>query len=130
MTYPLCSEGTSFKASKSRLSSKVGDSIESAKRFFGLLHNDLLITQFTVQPFDPAPYEDYVVTVSYECYSSNLVVQMHIIGTDYYTKNIYCFSGPSCVLRVPGAVALVRDLVTVTAQDNSVQVERRVIILF
>ena len=92
--------------------------------------NDLLITQFTVQPFDPAPYEDYIVTVSYECYSSNLVVQMHIIGTDNYTNTIYCFSGPSCVLQVPGAVALVRDLVTVTAQDNSVQIERRVIILF
>ena len=92
--------------------------------------NDLSITQFTVQPFDPAPGEDYVVTVSYDCYSSNLVVYMSIIGTDSYTDSINCISGPSCVLHVPGAVALVRDIVTVIAQDNSVRIERRVIILF
>lgn len=92
--------------------------------------NDLSITQFTVQPFDPAPGEDYVVTVSYKCYSSNLVVHMSIIGTDDYRDSITCFSGPSCVLGVPGAEALVRDFVTVIAQDNSMQIERRVIILF
>lgn len=92
--------------------------------------NELSITQFTVQPFDPAPVEDYVVTVSYECYSSNLVVYMSIIGTDNYRDSTTCFGGPSCVLQVPGAEALVRDFVTVTAQDNSIHIERRVIILF
>ena len=92
--------------------------------------SDLSITQFIVQPFDPVPDEDYAVTVSYKCYSSNFRVHMSIIGTDSYTDSTSCFSGPSCVLHVPGAEALVRDLVTVTAQDTSVTIVRRIIILF
>lgn len=92
--------------------------------------NDVRITGLLVAPFDPAPGEDYVVTASYECYGSNIHVNMSIIGTDHYIGHSICTSGPSCTLYVPGAEALVQDLVTVTAQDEATTAVRRVTIIF
>jgi hypothetical protein len=88
------------------------------------------ITHFSVFPFDPAPFQDYEVTVSYECYSSNVAVQMSIIGTDGYMNQVACSTGPHCALYVPGAEALVRDSVIVTIHDAPTTIERRVTIIF
>lgn len=91
---------------------------------------EVRISHFNVFPFDPAPRQNYVVTVSYQCYSTNLLVSMTIIGTDKYTGHINCLTGPSCTLFVPGAEALVQDYVTVTVQDTVSTIVRRIIIIF
>ena len=75
------------------------------------------IVSTTVVPADPDPGESYVVTVVYECYSINTVVIMTIVGTDGYTDTISCANGPTCVLQVPGAAALVVDTVTIGITD-------------
>ena len=77
----------------------------------------LQITCLTVVPADPDPLEDYNVTVKYECYTSLTIVQMSINGTDGYTDTNWCSRGPSCILNVPGAEALVQDTVTVRIFD-------------
>ncbi len=92
--------------------------------------NELRITRFDLFPFDPAPNQDYVAIVTYECYSDNLFLNMSIIGTDDYRDSALCQTGPSCILHVPGAIALVQDTVTVTAQDASTTIVRKVIIIF
>ena len=90
----------------------------------------LKITHFSVTPFDPAPGQNYVVSVSYNCYSSSLVVSMSIVGTDNYTGFNRCYTGPQCVLFVPGAAALVQDAIEVFIQDSSSSIHRNVIIIF
>ena len=79
----------------------------------------LQITSLTVVPADPDPGQNYVVTVRYECYTSSTSVVMSIVGTDGYTDTTGCSGGPSCVLIVPGAAALVQDTVTVRISDPS-----------
>ena len=79
----------------------------------------LQIIDLTITPPDPAPREDYIAVVQYQCYSNTTHVTMHIVGTDDYTNSITCIGGPSCTLAVPGAEALVRDTVTVTINDQS-----------
>ena len=91
--------------------------------------NKVRITRINVFPFDPAPLQDYDVIVSYECYSS-IFVRMSIIGTDNYRDTVVCTTGPNCLLSVPGAEALVQDTVTVTAQDASTMIVRRIVIIF
>ena len=91
----------------------------------------LQITSLTVVPADPDPGEDYIVTVRYECYTSSTSVVMSIVGTDGYTNTIYCFGGPSCILNVPGAEALVQDRVTVRISDpSSPTITRTAFIIF
>ena len=79
----------------------------------------LQITSLTVVPADPDPGQNYVVTVQYECYTSSTSVVMSIVGTDGHTDTTGCSGGPSCILNVPGAEALVRDTVTVRISDPS-----------
>ena len=91
----------------------------------------LQITSLTVVPADPDPLEDYVVTVQYECYTSSTSVVMSIVGTDGYTKTIFCSGGPACILNVPGAEALVQDTVTVRISDfSSPSISRTAFIIF
>ena len=89
------------------------------------------ITSLTVVPADPDPGEDYAVTVRYECYTSSTSVMMSIVGTDGYTNTIYCSGGPSCILNVPGALALVQDIITVRISDSSSPtITRKAFIIF
>ena len=92
--------------------------------------NQLEITSFTVNPFDPDPGQDYIVSVSYRCFSADVHVQMSIVGTDSYMGTSICDTGPMCTLYVPGADALVEDVVTIVATDQSATVTRRVIVIF
>ena len=93
--------------------------------------DQLKITHFSVTPFDPAPGEDYIVLVSYSCFSStSLSVRMSIVGTDGYSDVVVCYFGPSCSLHVPGAEALVRDDVIVTIRSGSSSISRKVVIIF
>lgn len=91
----------------------------------------LQITHFSVNPFDPVPFQDYLVVAEYNCYSSSsLFVQMSIVGTDSYTDFTICYTGPYCYLHVPGAEALVRDDVDVFVQDSTSSISRKVTIIF
>ena len=111
------------------LSLPPGSSVVSTT--FTIDDRSLQITSLTVVPADPDPLEDYVVTVRYKCYTSSTSVEMSIVGTDEYTNTIYCSGGPSCVLYVPGAVALVRDMVTVRISDPShPTITRKLFIIF
>ena len=91
----------------------------------------LRITAFSVVPFDPIPHQDYVVTVSYSCYSTpSFSARMTIVGTDTYTDVNTCLTGPTCVLFVPGAEALVRDDVNIFIQNGQSSASRMVVIIF
>ena len=91
----------------------------------------LRITAFNVIPFDPLPHQDYFVTVSYTCYSTpSFYARMTIVGTDAYTDAKTCFTGPTCVLYVPGAEALVRDDVNIFIQSGQSSASRKVVIIF
>ena len=46
---------------------------------------------------------------------------MTIDGTDGYTDTISCANGPTCVLQVPGAEALVVDTVTISITDPNLE---------
>lgn len=92
--------------------------------------NDQNNVHFSVFPFDPAPGENYAVTVTYECFSADFVVTMDIVGTDDYTDQIFCMDEATCVLYVPGAEALVQDTVTVAIEDTSATIVRRIFIIF
>ena len=93
--------------------------------------SDLQITRLIVLPADPAPLENYAVTVRYECYTPSTQVSMIIVGTDNYVDSNSCTGGPTCVLHVPGAKALVRDTVTITITNPSAQsLSRQLIIIF
>ena len=97
------------------------------------IENDLSglrITRFDVFPFDPAPNQNYNAIVAYECYTNSLVVTMSIVGTDSYEDTVFCNTGPSCTLHVPGAEALVQDTIMVTARDASTTITRRITIIF
>ncbi len=82
-------------------------------------------------PADPDPAEDYIVYVYYVCPEEGSFVSLDIVGTDGYTDELICTAVNNCpnpdpnfnpcatlsdchccVLRVPGAVALVVDVVT------------------
>ena len=90
----------------------------------------LAIESLNIVPYDPLPFQAYVAIVNYQCYTTGAAVTMNIIGTDGYSKTVYCTGGPSCVLNVPGANALVVDRVTVTIVDNGVTVNRQATIIF
>lgn len=99
--------------------------------YFAITDNQVSpkITTLNVSPPDPAPYQDYVVTVTYKCYSTDTVVSMTIVGTDGYSDGATCSGGPSCSLSVPGAVALVQDTVTVRIFHLGVAVLTRTLII-
>ena len=101
---------------------------------FTIVDNDqgqLRITNFNVIPFDPFPEEDYIVIVTYNCYSSStFFANMSIVGTDNYTDYNVCYTGPTCILHVPGAEALVRDDVLIYIQNNQTAVSRMVVVIF
>ena len=91
----------------------------------------LRITGFTVIPYDPLPAQDYVVIVTYECYTgSAFSANMSIVGTDGYSDFNVCYTGPTCVLYVPGAEALVRDDVTIYIQNDQTVMSRTVVVIF
>ena len=92
--------------------------------------NSVRITDFSVSPVDPAPGQRYTVAVTYECFSTDVVVTMDITGTDGYDGQNVCTTGPFCFLFVPGAEALVQDSVTVSIQDTSAAIVRKVMIIF
>ena len=46
---------------------------------------------------------------------------MTIVGTDDYVDSTSCGNGPTCVLHVPGAEALVVDTVTITITDPNLE---------
>lgn len=79
----------------------------------------LQITSLFITPPDPDPLQDYTATVEYKCFSLLTTVSMTIVGTDGYSGSTSCTGGPSCILYVPGAVALVVDTVTVSISDSS-----------
>ena len=82
-------------------------------------------------PFDPLPGEDYIVTVAYDCYSSpTFSANMSIVGTDGYSDFNICYTGPICVLRVPGADALVRDDVEIYIQNGQTAIFRMIVVIF
>jgi len=99
---------------------------------FTIMDNDALtITEFSVVPEDPLPGENYVVTVSYNCFlTETFLAQMSIVGTDNYTDTVICYTGPTCVLYVPGADALVRDEVDINIQNGQSSASRMVVIIF
>lgn len=94
----------------------------------------LTITRFDVTPFDPTPHESYTVSVSYKCYSPQVHATISIIGTDGYrdSRNCYASTGSECMLFVPGAFALVQDVVTIVIDDpvTSTSITRTVTIIF
>ena len=91
----------------------------------------LRITDFSVIPFDPLPGQNYKVTVTYNCYSSPAFYSyMYIVGTDGYRDYTICYTGPTCVLYVPGAEALVRDDVVAYVRNSRTAISRRVVIIF
>ena len=101
------------------------------QRFTIIDDERLRITVFGVVPVDPLPGENYVVTVSYSCYSSStFFVRMSIVGTDGYIDSNICYTGPSCVLFVPGAAALVRDDVEIYIQSGETTISRMVVVIF
>ena len=92
-----------------------------------------VITSLIVTPEDPLPYQDYLVHATYICPTPSMTVVMDIVGTDGYSNTDYCFAPTySCTLFVPGAVELVRDLVTVQLSDNVLgySFTRQVVIVF
>ena len=90
----------------------------------------LKINSLTITPPDPVPHQSYRAYLTYQCYTTATLVTMTIVGTDSYTDTRYCTNGPTCVLYVPGAEALVVDTVTVSITDNGVTVGRQAIIVF
>ena len=100
------------------------------QRFTIIDDERLRITAFGVVPVGPLPGKDYVVTVSYNCYSSStFFVNMSIVGTDGYIDSNICYTGPSCVLYVPGAAALVRDDVEIYIQSGQTTISRMVVVI-
>ena len=91
----------------------------------------LRITGFTVIPYDPFPGQNYVVIVTYECYTSSAFsANMSIVGTNGYSDFSICYTGPTCVLYVPGAEALVRDDVAIYITNGQTVMSRTVVIIF
>lgn len=91
----------------------------------------LRITDFSVIPFDPLPGENYRVIVTYDCYASSAFsVNMSIVGTDGYSDYNVCYTGPTCVLYVPGAEALVRDDVEIYIENDQIAISRMVVVIF
>ena len=90
------------------------------------------LTLLVVTPSDPVPGEDYVVDVTYTCITPSVVVTMHIIGTDLYEDFTICHGNSSCTLYVPGATALVLDLITITITEptQGYSFTRQVVIIF
>ena len=89
------------------------------------------IMRFSVTPSDPAPKQDYTVVVSFSCYSNtSLVVLMSIVGTDGYSNDVTCYTGPECFLVVPGAAALVRDDIDVDIQNENDSISRKIVVIF
>jgi hypothetical protein len=89
---------------------------------FNISDNSILqIHGLTFNPPDPRPHQPYIATAEYACFTPSTMVTMNIVGTDGYTKAITCIGGPTCNLSVPGAVALVRDVVTASAFDSTTQ---------
>ena len=100
-----------------------GDSSVSAT--FTLADDGLSFEVISLEaiPNDPAPMEDYNVEIYYNCVSQGSL-SMSIVGTDSYMNDISCVVANDCfccLLYVPGAAALVTDLVTVTYSDDTGQ---------
>lgn len=126
--YAVFPAGHTVSAPRQRLVLSPGSSEVSTT--FTIDDNSVLqITSLTVSPADPAPHESYSVTVMYECYTPLTQVSMSIVGTDNYSKTISCIGGPTCVLYVPGAQALVRDTVTVIITNPSAQTLSRILVI-
>ena len=91
----------------------------------------LRIIDFSVIPYDPLPGQNYKVTMTYNCYASPAFYSyLYIVGTDGYRDYKLCFTGPTCVLYVPGAEALVRDNVMAYVQNSQTSFLRRIVIIF
>ena len=84
---------------------------------------DVRIGSLYAIPPDPAPFQDYVVTVEILCAPAGTLVEMTISGTDgYFDGNECVVSGDAtCELFVPGAQAGVVDTVTVTLPNGTVK---------
>lgn len=122
--------GQQFKAAGQVLSIQPGTSIVS-QRFTISDQRQLRITDFRVIPFDPMPKEDYIVIVTYNCYaSSTFSANMSIVDTDGYHVWNTCFTGPTCILAVPGAPVLVRDDVEIHIQNAQTNIMRMVVVIF
>ena len=119
--YAVFPDGNTISAEGQILDLPPGSSDVSTT--FNIVSDDsrVSIVSTTVVPPDPDPSESYVVTVVYKCYSINTVVIMTIVGTDGYTDNVSCANGPTCVLHVPGAAALVVDTVTISITDPNLE---------
>lgn len=126
--YAVFPAGHTVSAPRQRLVLSPGSS-EVSTTFTIDDDSGLQITSLTVFPADPAPNENYAVTVVYECYTPLTYVFMSIVGTDNYSATRSCIGGPTCVLNVPGAQALVRDTVTVTITNPSAQSLSRILII-
>lgn len=115
--YAIFPDGNTVSAEGQILDLPPGSSVVSTT--FNIVNDNsrVSIVSTTVVPTDPNPFESYAVTVFYECYSINTVVIMTIVGTDGYVDSTSCGNGPTCVLFVPGAEALVVDTVTISITD-------------
>ena len=122
--------GNYIQATGQVLSLQPGISTVS-QRFTISDQGQLRITDFSVIPFDPLPGENYRVIVTYECYTSfAFSANMSIVGTDGYSDYNVCYTGPTCVLYVPGAEANVRDDVEIYIDNGQTAVSRTVVVIF
>ena len=86
--YAVFPDGNTISAEGQILDLPPGSSVVSTT--FNIVNDDsrVSIVSTIVVPPDPDPFENYVVTVVYKCYSINTVVIMTIVGTDGYTDNV------------------------------------------
>ena len=86
--YAVFPDGNTISAEGQILDLPPGSSDVSTT--FNIVNDDsrVSIVSTIVVPPDPDPFENYVVTVVYKCYSINTVVIMTIVGTDGYTDNV------------------------------------------
>ena len=115
--YAVFPDGNTVRAEGQILDLPPGSSVVSTNFTIVNGKSHVSIVSTTVIPADPDPGEIYAVTVVYECYSIDTRVIMTIVGTDGYTNSASCANGPTCVLHVPGATALVVDTVTIGIPD-------------
>ena len=119
--FAIFSDGTRINATSEVITLNPGASGPLAQSFTISSDNtapEILI--LTVSPPDPAPFENYFATVQLMCTTPTTFILMEIVGTDGFEDSTTCSGAVSlCVLNVPGAVALVRDVVTVTVTDFS-----------
>lgn len=119
--YAIFPSGNRVDATGIVITLNPGDSGPLSQNF--VIPNDNTVPEIillTVNPPDPAPGEDYVATATLRCTTDMSFISMTIVGSDGFQDSNSCSGAVTvCVLNVPGAAELVRDVVTVTVTDSS-----------